>query len=51
MEKKVKIIAGLLLAVILSAAGAYAAFSDSLNIVNHISVSPFQNMQGREMVR
>ena len=38
MEKKVKIIAGLFLAVILSTAGAYAAFSDSLNIVNHISV-------------
>lgn len=38
MRKSVKILAGLLLTGVLSAAAVYASFSDRLNVVNHIAV-------------
>lgn len=38
MRKSVKILTGLLLTGVLSAAAVYASFSDRLNVVNHIAV-------------
>lgn len=38
MRKSVKILAGILLTGVLSAAAVYASFSDRLNVVNHIAV-------------